>query len=42
MDIPGRGHGSLLHTLAWRIPWIEKPDGLLSMRSQRDGQTEAT
>ena len=23
--------------LAWRIPWTEEPDGLLSMRSQRAG-----
>ena len=24
-------------TLAWRIPWIEEPDGLQSMVSQRVG-----
>ena len=23
--------------LAWRIPWTEEPDGLLSMGSQRVG-----
>ena len=42
MDIPGGGHGSPLHTLAWRIPSLEEPNGLLSVRSQRDRQTEAT
>ena len=24
-------------TLAWKIPWMEKPDGLQSMGSQRIG-----
>ena len=24
-------------TLAWKIPWMEEPDGLQSMRSQRVG-----
>ena len=27
-------HSSIL---AWRFPWIEEPDGLYSMRSQRVG-----
>ena len=25
-------------TLAWKIPWMEEPDGLQSMGSQRVGQ----
>ena len=25
------------HSLAWRIPWTEEPDGLQPMRSQRVG-----
>ena len=25
-------------TLAWKIPWTEKPDGLQSMESQKVGQ----
>ena len=29
-------------TLAWKIPWMEKPDRLLSMGSQRFGQDWAT
>ena len=28
--------------LAWRIPWIEEPRGLLSMGSHRVDTTEAT
>ena len=28
--------------LAWRIPWVEEPDGLQSMGSQRDGHDWAT
>ena len=28
--------------LAWRIPWPEEPEGLLSMGSQRDGHDKAT
>ena len=27
-------------TLAWKIPWMEKPDRLQSMVSQRVGTTE--
>ena len=26
------------NTLAWKIPWMEEPDGLQSMGSQRVGQ----
>ena len=25
---PGEGNGNLLHILAWKIPWAEKPGGL--------------
>ena len=32
---PGGGHSNLLHVLAWRIPWTEKPSGLQAMGSQR-------
>ena len=32
--IPGGGNGTLLHILAWRIPWTEEPGGLQSMGSQ--------
>ena len=32
-------HSSIL---AWRIPWIEEPDGLQSTGSQRVRQTEGT
>ena len=28
--------------LAWRIPWTEKPGGLLSMGSQESDRTEQT
>ena len=28
--------------IAWRIPWTEKPDGLLSMELQRVGHDWAT
>ena len=28
--------------LAWRIPWTEEPDGLQSMRSQRDMTEQLT
>ena len=34
---PGGGHSNLSSTLAWRIPWTEKPGGLQSMGSQRVG-----
>ena len=30
---PGEGNGCPLHSLAWRIPWIEEPVGLPSMGS---------
>ena len=37
---PGEGtHSSIL---AWRIPWTEKLDGLLSMGSLRVGHNRAT
>ena len=32
-------HSSIL---AWRIPWMEEPGGLLSVRSQRVGHDRAT
>ena len=32
---PGEGNGNLLSTLAWKIPWTEKPGRLQSMGSQR-------
>ena len=32
-------HSSIL---AWRIPWMEEPGGLLSMESQRVGHNLAT
>ena len=38
---PRGGHGNPSIILAWRIPWIEEPDGLQSTGSQRD-RTEAT
>ena len=34
---PGEGNGNPLHTLTWKIPWMEEPGGLQSMRSQRVG-----
>ena len=34
---PREGYGNPLQTLAWRIPWTEKPGGLQSMESQRVG-----
>ena len=33
---------ALYSTVAWKIPWTEKPDGLLSMGSQRVGHNWAT
>ena len=33
---PGKGNGNLL-SIAWEIPWTEKPGGLQSMESQRIG-----
>ena len=35
--VPAKGMATHSHILAWRIPWIEKPGGLQSMRSQRAG-----
>ena len=35
--IYGEGDGTSLHTLAWKIPWTEKPGGLQSMGSRRVG-----
>ena len=32
---PGKGNGSPLSILAWRIPWTEEPGGLQSVRSER-------
>jgi len=34
---PGEGNGNHSSTLAWKIPWMEEPDRLQSMRSQRVG-----
>ena len=36
--------GMTIHSsiLAWRIPWMEEPDGLQSMGSQRVGHNWAT
>ena len=39
---PGEGNGNPLHTLTWKIPWMEEPGGLQSMRSQRVGHDWAT
>ena len=33
----GEGNGNPLHVLAWRIPGMGEPGGLLSMRSHRVG-----
>ena len=30
---PGEGYGTPLHTLAWKIPWMEEPGRLQSMGS---------
>ena len=32
-SFPGGGHGNS-SILAWRIPWMEEPGGLQSIRSQ--------
>ena len=32
-----KGMATHSNILAWRIPWTEKPGGLLSMGSQRGG-----
>ena len=34
-DPTEKGMATHSSILAWRIPWTEEPDGLLSMRSQR-------
>ena len=34
---PGEGNGTHSSTLAWKIPWTEKPGRLQSMGSQRVG-----
>ena len=34
---PGGGHATHSSILAWRIPWMEEPGGLLSMGSHRVG-----
>ena len=31
---PGDGQGNPLSILAWKIPWTEEPDGLLSIGLQ--------
>ena len=31
----GEGNGSPSSILAWEIPWLEEPSGLLSMGSQK-------
>ena len=36
------GDGTPLHTLAWKIPWMEEPGGSQSMGSRRVGQDSAT
>ena len=38
----GEGSGTPLHTLAWKIPWMEEPGGLQSMGSQRIGHDWGT
>ena len=34
---PGEGNGTHSSTIAWKIPWMEEPDRLQSMGSQRVG-----
>ena len=34
----GGGNGYHSSILAWEIPWIEEPDGLQSVGSQKGGQ----
>ena len=36
-DLLEEGVTTYSTTLAWRIPWIEEPDGLQSIGSHRDG-----
>ena len=33
----GKGNGTPLQSLAWKIPWTEEPGGLQSMGSLRVG-----
>ena len=33
---PGEGKGYRSSILAWEIPWTEEPDGLQSMKSQKN------
>ena len=37
-----KGMATYSNSLAWRIPWTEKPGGLQSMGSQRIGYDSAT
>jgi len=37
-----KGMATYSNSLAWRIPWTEKPGGLQSMGSQRVGYDSAT
>ena len=37
-ELAGKGNGTPLHILAWKIPWTEEPGGLQSMGSLRVGQ----
>ena len=39
---PGEGNGNPLSTLAWKIPWIEKPGRPQPMGSQRVKHKRAT
>ena len=38
----GEGNGTHSSTLAWKIPWMEEPGGLQSMRSLKVGHDWAT
>ena len=38
----GEGNGTHSNTLAWKIPWMEEPDGLQSMGLLRVGHDWAT
>ena len=38
----GEGNGTHSSTLAWKIPWVEEPGGLQSMRSRGDGHDWVT
>ena len=39
---PGGGHATHSSTLAWRIPWTDKPGGLQSMVDTESDVTEVT